>query len=483
MNIQSKPFLYLQIADRLEKQIIDEVLKAGDKLPSVRMLCREQGLSMSTVTQAYYELESRSLIETRPRSGYYVCIPPIKRLAIPETSSPSSLNGMLTPDDLVSKVYLDREDPKNTLFSLGMPHDDFLPIAKLNKGLVQAMRGLPASGTSYEPTQGNESLRREIAKWSFGWGADFTEKDLITTAGCINAISYALMAVSSPGDTIAIESPAYFGILQLAKSLGLNVLELPTNASTGIELEALKKALASNKIKVCLFVSNFNNPCSSSMPDEHKKEVVRLLEHYHIPLIEDDIHGDLYFSNNRPTTCKTYDESGLVLYCNSISKTLAPGYRVGWIAPGKFKDQVLKLKRYHALSSAPLTSEVVSIFLKNGRYENHLRKLRQSLYHNSRKYIGAIADYFPEGTKVSQPQGGYFLWVEFDKAVNTVDLYQQAIKHHISIAPGRMFTLQAQFDHCMRLSFGLPWTVSLEKKLQQLGKLATNIQRASSAGI
>ncbi|SHF34329.1 aminotransferase-like domain-containing protein [Pedobacter caeni] len=477
MNIKGNQFLYLQIADRLEKQIIDQVLKAGDKLPSVRMLCREQGLSMSTVTQAYYELESRSLIETRPRSGYFVSLPPVKRLAIPETSNPSVLNSPLSPDDLVNQVYLDREDPNNTLFSLGMPHDDFLPIAKLNKGMVQAMRNLPASGTGYELTQGNENLRREIAKWSFGWAADFTEHDLITTSGCMNAISYALMATTQPGDTIAIESPAYFGILQLAKSMGLQVLELPTNAITGIELEALKKVLATNKIKVCLFVSNFNNPCGSSMPDEHKREAVRLLEHYHIPLIEDDIHGDLYFSKNRPTTCKTYDESGLVLYCNSISKTLAPGYRVGWIAPGQFKDQVLKLKRYQAVSSVSLTSEVVSTFLRNGRYENHLRKLRQSLHHNSMKYSAVIADYFPEGTRVSQPQGGYFLWLELDKNIDTVELYQRALKQQISIAPGRMFSFQSQFDHCMRLSFGLPWTSLLEKKLQQLGKIATNMQK------
>lgn len=474
MNTRNNQFLYLQIANRIEKQILDEVLKTGEKLPSVRMVCREQGLSMSTVTQAYYELESRSLIETRPRSGYYVSIPPKKRLAIPETSNPSQKNTPLEIDDLISMVTIDRGNADNTLFSLGGPHNDLLPVAKLNKGMIQAMRTLPASGTSYELTQGNENLRREIAKWSFSWAAALSEKDIMTTSGCMNAISYCLLALTKPGDTIAIESPAYFGILQLSKSLGLKVLELPTNATTGIELDALKKALSTNKVKVCLFVSNFNNPCGSSMPDAHKREVVKLLEHYHVPLIEDDIHGDLYFGSNRPTTCKTYDESGLVLYCNSVSKTLAPGYRVGWVAGGMFKEQLIKLKLYHAVSSTSLTSEVVADFLRNGRYENHLRKLRQTLYHNSMKYIAAIADYFPEGTRVSQPQGGYFLWLELDKSVNTAELYHQAMKQGISFAPGRMFTLQKQFDHCMRLSFGLPWNEELEKKLRQLGRLVTN---------
>lgn len=471
------PYLYLQIASRIEKQIIDEVLKVGDKLPSVRTLCRELGHNMSTVTQAYYELESRSLIETRPRSGYYVSLPPGKRLAVPKTSNPPEAMPPVEQADLITKVHQDSTNPAITLLSLGVPHIDLLPIAKLNKALVHAMRTLPGSGTAYDQVQGNEKLRKEIARWSFSWGADLNEKDLVTTSGCMNAVSYCLLALTKPGDTIAIESPAYFGILQLSKSLGLDVLELPTNPITGIELESLKKALTQNKIKVCLLVSNFNNPCGSSMPDAHKKEAVKLLEQFNIPLIEDDIYGDLYFGNNRPAACKTYDESGLVLYCNSISKTLAPGYRVGWVAPGIFKDQVIQLKRNHSVSSTTITSEVVADFLKNGRYENHLRKIRQTLYNNSMKYISAIANYFPEGTRVSQPQGGYFLWIELDKRIDTIVLYEQAIKYHISIAPGRMFSLQKQFDNCLRLSFALPWSDELENKIKILGTLIKNMMR------
>lgn len=465
-------YLYLQIAARIEKQIREEVLKAGDKLPSVRTMCRELGHNMSTITQAYYELESRSLIETRPRSGYYVSLPPEKRLAIPSSSNPSSVDSSNNIDDLISKVHRDSNNAEVTLLSLGVPDTSLLPVAKLNKAMLHAMRSLPGSGTAYDQVQGNEKLRKEIAKWSFTWGGNLNEKDLVTTSGCMNAVAYCLLTLTQPGDTIAIESPAYFGILQLAKGMGLKVLEMPTNASTGIEIEALKKALSKDKIKVCILVSNFNNPCGSSMPTEHKKEVVRLLEHYQVPLIEDDIYGDLYFGTSRPSTCKSFDESGIVLYCNSISKTLAPGYRVGWVAPGKYKDQLIRLKLNHSISSTTITSEVVADFLKNGRYENHLRKMRQTLYSNSIKYISAIARYFPEGTKVTQPLGGYFLWIELDQGINTAFLYDQAIKYNISIAPGRMFTLQEQFDNCLRISFGLPWTDELEKKIRLLGTLA-----------
>lgn len=466
-----EPFLYLQIAARIEKQIKDEVLKAGDKLPSVRMMCRELGHNMSTITQAYYELESRSLIETRPRSGYYVSLPPARRLNLPASSKPAITKANDDLDYLIGRIHEDSSSPEVTMLSLGVPHISLLPVAKLNKAMLQATRSLSGSGTAYEPVQGNEKLRKEIAKWSLSWGGTLNEKEIMTTTGCMNAVAYSLMALTRPGDTVALESPAYFGILQLAKGLGLKVLEMPSNPDTGIELDALKKAVIKKQVQVCLLVSNFNNPCGSSMPAGHKKEVVKLLENYNIPLIEDDIYGDLYFGSSRPATCKAFDESGNVLYCNSVSKTLAPGYRVGWVAPGKHLDKLISLKRNHSISNTSITSEVVADFLRNGRYENHLRKIRQTLHSNCLKYSSAIAQYFPEGTRITQPQGGYFLWIELDSRVNTALLYDQARKYNISIAPGRMFSLQEQFDNCLRLSFGLPWNDAVEKKIKILGTL------------
>jgi DNA-binding transcriptional MocR family regulator len=337
--------------------------------------------------------------------------------------------------------------------------------------MIQAMRQLPNSGTSYEQVQGNLNLRKEIARWSFTWGGSLTERDIITMPGCTSAISHCLMTLTKPGDTIITESPAYFGILQLAKSLGLYIMELPTNMTTGIELDALKKALSTKKVKLCLLMSNFSNPSGSMMPVEHKKEVVRLMEFYNVPLIEDDIHGDLYFGSSRPTNCKTYDESGIVLCCSSVSKTLAPGYRVGWVSPGKFKKEILRNKIYHTLSTPTITHQVVGDFLKNGRYENHLRKIRQILNHNCTNYINTVLESFPKGTKVSQPQGGFFLWIELDKNIDTAAFYQLAMQHKISFAPGRIFTFQNQFSNCMRLSFGLPWTNELRSSIQTLGKL------------
>jgi DNA-binding transcriptional MocR family regulator len=284
-----------------------------------------------------------------------------------------------------------------------------------------------------------------------------------------------MMALCQRGDWIGVESPVYFGILQLAESMGLKIIELPTHAKTGIEMDDFKKMLTAKNVKLILLVSNFNNPLGCCMPDEHKKEAVRLISKYGVPMIEDDLYGDIYFGSSRPKSCKTFDEEGLVLWCGSVSKTLAPGYRVGWVAPGKYYDEIKNLKLFQSISSATLTQEAVANFFETGRYESHLRKLRHTLHTNCLQYIRAIGEYFPKGTKVSRPQGGLFLWVEMNKKINAVDLYEKAVRNQISIAPGSMFTLQNQFKNCMRLSYALPWNEKLESSLKLLGKLVAEI--------
>jgi DNA-binding transcriptional MocR family regulator len=471
MERKKEALRYRRIAATIEYQIKNDVLKIGDKLPSIRMVCREHGVSMSTALQAYYELESKGLIESRPQSGYYVSFSHKRFPAALATSNPVRDFDPKETEEVIAKVYYEIGTSNNLQFSLSVPAPELLPVAKINKAMVAAMREAPSGGTSYEEIQGNHKLRRQIARWAFNMDSNLKEDDIVTTAGCMNALAYCLMALAEKGDTIITESPAYFGVLRLAQSLGLKVLELPTNAVTGIELPALKKALEKRKIKLCLLVSNFSNPLGSCMPDEHKREVVKLLELHNVPLIEDDLYGDVYFGNHRPKSCKSMDESGMVLWCSSVSKTLAPGYRVGWVAPGKYLEQVIKIKRYHSISTNIMAQQAIGNFLETGRYEHHLRKLRHTLHTNSLQYLRVINEHFPKGTKVSRPEGGFLLWLELPKQVDTVMLYELALQYKISIAPGRMFTLQNQYNNCLRLSYGLQWNDRVEQGLKQLGEV------------
>jgi DNA-binding transcriptional MocR family regulator len=466
---------YQYIANTIAQQIQSEVLSPGDKLPSLRLLCGQYKVSQSTALAVFYELEAKGYVEARPKSGYFVSRGFKKLRELPSTSKPVGKSGGDTLEGVAQRIFK-LAGPDHIQLSHPMPADELLPIAKLNKSMILAMRRLKGSGTAYGETQGNSRLRRQVARHSYHIPT-LSDKDIITTDGCVNALSYALMATTRPGDSIVVESPVYFGILRLAHSLQLNIIELPTHPVTGIDPDALKKTLAQKNIKACILVSNFSNPLGSLMPDEHKLTVVKLIQRYNVPLIEDDIYGDIYFGSQRPITCKSLDESGLVLLCDSFSKTLAPGYRVGWIAPGKFKEQVLKLKLCHTISSPDITEEVIAGFLETGRYEHHLRKLRRAVQVNSVQYINGVDQYFPENTKVSKVQGGLVLWVEFDKKVDTLQLFEHAVKAGISIAPGKMFTFREQFGNCIRLNYGKPWDAKVQTAMKTIGSLARMLSR------
>lgn len=468
-----KDFFYNIIAGNIADKIKTGVLKAGERLPSVRMLSREHGISINTAKRVFLELEAQSLVQSKPQSGYFVSTLNYLRLPLPAVSHPLPVASIAEPDALISGVYSSMGRTDLTLFSIGVPSGNLLPIAKLKKEIVLATRALKEGGTEYEPLQGNVKLRRMVAVRSLAWKGKLKESDIITTNGCMNALALCLMALTQPGDTVALESPCYPGLLQLAVSVGLKVLEMPTHPVSGIDIDALQKLLP--KIKVCLLVPNFNTPMGYCMPDESKKKIVALLAAHHIPLIEDDTYGDLHFAPKRPRCCKSFDTDGNVLWCSAVSKTLAPGYRVGWVAPGKYKDQLLRLKLILSLSATSIVHEAVGNFLMTGKYENHLRHLRKTLQENYQQYALAIAEHFPAGTKISRPQGGLALWVEFPKEIDTAELYNLALKKQISISPGRMFTLQNQFHHCMRLCIGLPWTDDVRLKLKELGRLAKTL--------
>jgi DNA-binding transcriptional MocR family regulator len=464
--------LYQEVADRIEQLIEKRALKVGDRLLSVRSLSKEQGISLSTAFQAYYHLESKGLVEARPQSGYYVKFSPSHTLEVPQCCDPCEKAMPVTIDEMISSVYKDLRSDKLVNFSMGAPAPELLPRAKLNKAVMQALRESHDSCLNYEHVQGNPGLRKQIAIQSFNWGGTLGEDDIVVTAGCMEALSLTLKAITHPGDAVAIESPTYFGIFQVMESLGLKVVEIPTDPATGIDLDQLERAIKKFSVKACVFVCNFNNPIGSCLPDEKKKQLVELITRKNIPLIEDDIYGELYFGKSRPRTCKVFDTEGLVIQCGSFSKSLAPGYRIGWIIPGRYKENIVRLKRMNNVSTNTLAQSAIALFLENGRYELHLRHLRRALHTQSLRYIEAISRYFPEDTRLTRPQGGFALWLELDRRVDTYQLYKKALKHGLGIAPGQIFSSQGKFKNCFRVSFGLPWGTKVDHGLRTLGELA-----------
>lgn len=473
-NPSTPDHLYLQVAGGLEKMISDDVLKIGDKLPSVRMLSEEYGISMGTAFQAYYHLEGKGLIEARPKSGYYVRFSQQRYRDLPKLIQPDVLSHEVSVKEMIANIYGDIaiHNEKVINFALAVPDPSLLPVAKINKSVMHALRNSRDHCISYEHTQGNTELRKQIAKLAFNWGGKVKPEEVVVTSGCLEAVTMCLRAVTRPGDTVAIESPNYFGIYQAIESLGLKVVEISSSPVEGLDLDCLKKVLKNVPVKALLVTPNFNNPLGGCMPDENKRQLVELLSKKNIPLIEDDIYGELYFGRNRPRTCKYYDTKGLVMHCSSLSKSLAPGYRIGWVIPGKFLEEVKLIKRMNNISSPTLTQAAIAHFLQNGRYEYHLKNLRKSLYTQCLRYMQSIIEHFPEDTRVSRPQGGFVLWVQLNKNVNAFKLRTEAMKHNISVVPGRIFSAGCNYNHFIRISFGKPWSEDMDWGMMMLGKIS-----------
>ncbi|SDE57726.1 DNA-binding transcriptional regulator, MocR family, contains an aminotransferase domain [Mucilaginibacter pineti] len=471
MHTAEADFLYAQIASRIAQQIQQNLLKPGDKLPSVRALSHEQGISISTAYKAYVELENMGLIEARPKSGYYVKFLPARFTKQPEHKHPPEKIAQASVAEMIAMVYHNMAEEDVLRLSRSSPSINLIPVAKLNKSMLEAMRKSPTGNVNYEKLQGNTELRKQVAKLAFNWGGRITEEDVVTTQGCMEALVFCLRAVTNSGDTVAIESPTYFAIFEIMQSMGLNVLEIPVDPVTGVDIEYLEQAITKVDIKACLFVSNFSNPVGSCMPDARKQQLVTLLAGKQIPLIEDDIYGEIYFGKSRPRTCQSFDTEGWVMLCASVSKSLAPGYRVGWCIPGRFKAQVINIKMMHTISSATPTQAAIAHFFETGRYDLHMRKLRKALFTQCLRYSQAIATYFPPGTKISQPQGGYALWIQLHEKINAFELYQSAMAQNISIAPGQIFSTDARFSNFIRISFGITYDSVIEEGIKTLGKL------------
>lgn len=466
--------LYERLAAEITRQIEHGTYRPGHRLPSVRQASQQRDLSVTTVLQAYQVLEDRGLIESRPQSGYYVRSNFASSTPNPEISSPPLEPSEVSVQELVMMVLRDNLNPKLVQFGAAVPALELLPIAKLNRILATIARSgnIPLNVCSLP--EGQEVLRVQVSQRALPSGCELAPSDLIITSGCMEAISLSLRVVCNPGDLVAVESPTYFGLLQMLQALGLQALEIPTHHRDGISIGALRFAIEHYPVRACALITNFNNPLGSCMPDESKKELVELLDEYDIPLIEDDIYGELYFDGRRPQVAKSYDRKGQVLLCSSFGKDISPGLRVGWLAPGKYLEKITYLKMATTLGTAILPQVAVAEMLASGGYDHHLRRIRRAYAEKVAQMSQAVCRYFPEGTRVTSPSGGFVLWVQLPEKVDSLILYQKAVKAGITIAPGHIFSANDKYRNFLRLNAAY-WSSQTLWALQKLGEISKQL--------
>ncbi|MBS1141489.1 MAG: transcriptional regulator, GntR family [Proteobacteria bacterium] len=462
---------YEQLASELAGMIASGVLGQGDRLPSVRRLAKERRLSISTVVQAFRQLEDRGMIEARPQSGFFVQRPktlhaePALR-STPEAPMPVDISQRLV------RVLQACMKPGVAPLAAALPAPELLPVAALHRLYASVARRHPRLLEGSNHFNADEpALVRQLVRRSLGWGGPLATEEFVITHSCTEALALCLRAVTQPGDTVAVESPAYYLMLQLLESLGLKALEIPTDPRTGMSLEALDLATRNGGVAACLIVSNGSNPLGCVMPDERKRAFAALTAARGVAVIEDDIYGDLYMGSERPWPIKAFDKAGNVMLCASFSKSLSPALRIGFVAAGRYRSAVALQKTINSGGTNPITQLVLAEYLESTAYDRHLRTLRRAYQKQVDAMRQAIGRYFPASTRITQPQCGYVLWVELPEAVDTSRLFERAIADNLAYVPGELFSASGMYRNCLRLNCGNPHTPEIESAVRRLGAI------------
>jgi len=459
--------LYRKLADEVQNLIEARSLRAGQRLPSVRVTARQRHISVGTVMQAYVVLENRGYIEARPKSGYYVRSVPLAKARVSAGSVLGPAVG-IAEKDLAGHVIDLALDPSYFPLGTAFPDPEILPLRNLSKVAGAVGRQDPGIFGKYSIGRAYQPFVQELSRRYLQTGTALSHDEFIVTSSCSEALHLALMAVAAPGGVVVVESPAYFGFLRLFASLGLRAIEVPVDQKKGLSLEALTVALDNNDVKAVVVTPSFHNPTGACMPNARKEQLYSILCDYDVPAIEDDIYADLHHGYIRPKPLKAWDRDGRVLLCSSLSKTLAPGVGLGWISAGRYHSKIDDGK----WSTNTLYSQrVATRFFQQG-YDRHLRRMRSSFQDQMATVRNAVLTYFPRGTQVTEPAGGFVMWVEFPEYVDALRLRVDALEEKISTAPGPIFSVRNQFRNCLRINCGLLWSGAFEKAIKSLGRLA-----------
>lgn len=468
--IRNEKMLYLTLADRLQNLIDNNTYPVGTALPGVRRLAQQHKVSVSSAVNACQELERRGLLEARPRSGYYVLQPTLLHTpprALGSKRSPQTVTGQ----DRVLQLIQAVKQPGLVNLGAAIPDPDYMPAAMIEKAFRQVWRNQRRRCMGYEFPPGAPELRTQIARHLAGIQCSVSPDEVLITNSCQESIAIALKLVTQPGDVVVLESPTYYGLLQVIESLNLKALEIPTDPIEGISLGALDLALERWPVAACVLVSNYSNPLGVCLSDARKVALLELLTRHQVPLVEDDIYGDLPFSGPRPRPIKSWDTKGLVYYCSSSSKTLAAGLRVGWLVAGRNHQRAQYLQFINTVCVATPSQLALAHVLEKGRYQRLMRQVGAQHAQSVARMLARVVQLFPPKTRVSRPTGGFVVWVELPHKINTLDFVDAALEAGVSFAPGALFSASGKFKNCLRLNCAVRWDQRVDRGLMALARL------------
>lgn len=447
LDRDKKRSLYQQIAEQIKSQISRGYLPTGARLPTVRQLAEEVGVTRLTVHNAYNELQAEGWVESVVGRGTFVArgvrSPEIIAGIDPPTTPAGVIENMVSLSQLTGIRSLAYAYPDNSL----LPVNDFWDA-------LAALRDEGTTLMQYGSPQGNPQLRIELAGLLQERGISAMPGDILITTGATQGLALVTQALTKPGDTIMVELPTYLGFINILTSYGLRPVGIPRDEQ-GPRLEIMEQVIVQQRPRFCYLIPNFHNPTGRSMTPDRQQALLALAEKYGMLLIEDDIYGRLAYDEPPPPAMKARDRAGVVVYLGSLSKDLLPGVRVGYIvAPEPLRQRLPALRGTMDLFGPQTLERALAYFLHQKKFKPHLRRILPVYKERRDALVEALEECMPAQVHWTQPQGGFACWLTLPAVSRLDDLYNAALQRGVAFTPGSVFMIEPDHHTHLRLCFG-----------------------------
>ncbi|HWG58969.1 MAG TPA: PLP-dependent aminotransferase family protein [Candidatus Acidoferrales bacterium] len=477
--------LYVQLRDQLRALVHSGELRAGDRIPASRELATHLGVHRTTVANAYAELESEGLIQGHVGRGTFICSAPVKQFST-APPAPNGGRGGLRWEGLFADERGDEamnrlvpEVPPGTIaFIAARPSEEFFPIEEFRRCCNSVLRSEGRSVLQLGSTDGYEPLKKELVEMLRGEGMNVRAQQILITDGCQQAIDLVCKVFLRPGDSVALENPAYPGSIAIfsgARARPLAVAVEPGDGRTGragLDLDALETVLMQNRVKFIFVTPDFQNPTGTTLGLADRRRLLEIAARYQVPVIEDSIYARLRLRGATVPSIKSLDAAGNVIQIDSFSKIAFPGLRVGWcIGPESVIERLRLVKQSTDLHTGQLAQATLAEFVRRGHLARHLAKMKKVYLGRLEALEAALEKHMPEDARWTRPEGGMSVWVTLPAGFDAAELLIHVRERGVLFVPGRYFYFQHPQPNTLRLGFASLDEQAIARGVQTLGDL------------
>ena len=468
-NKQSSKPIYVQIVDYFKQKINNGDWPVGLQIPPQRKLADMLEVNRSTIVTALEELKAEGILEGNGKAGTKIVDNTLIAISKLQPKWQSYIEEGLHMPNLNTIKQINKLDFNNKIIRLssGEASPDLLPEDTMSNILKEVSKDIPNLG--YEEPNGMLQLREQISKYLKKYGIEASPNSILIVSGALQAVQLVTMGLMQPGATVFLEKPSYLYSLQMFQSMGMRRSGVPMDKE-GIRADLISKDKRKHGLSILYTIPSFQNPTGIVMSENRRKQLIAVCQKEKLPIIEDDVYRELWLDKPTAMPIKSLDKTGLVLYVGSVSKTLSPGLRIGWIVgPEPVIERLSDIKMQTDYGSSSLSQLAVAKWLETGLYEENLEYLRKQLYTRREVAVSALQKHFKDIATFDIPLGGYFMWVEIKYPINMYKLFEEACKIGILMYPGHIY--DTTLNQYLRISYSYASIPDLQKGIYELSKL------------